>query len=99
MWGRFWILVNREKWESLPRDFQDVMRKHINAAALVQRTDMIALDKSVRSRLSRFGLIFNEIDAGSFRAKLKASGFYARWRAEWGPGVWSELEKYTGPLA
>ena len=27
MWTAFWILVNREKWESLPRDFQEILRK------------------------------------------------------------------------
>ena len=74
------------------------MRKHVNEGAMLQRKDFTALEKDVRERLGKRGLIFNEVDVASFRAKLKTSGFYTRWRENWGPTVWGELEKYSGPL-
>jgi TRAP-type transport system periplasmic protein len=97
--ANFWILVNKEKWTSLPSNFQDIMAKHINAGALLQRNDFGVLERSVRDRLVAHGMIFNDVDINSFRAKLKTSGFYARWRDEFGAPVWRELEKFSGPLA
>jgi TRAP-type transport system periplasmic protein len=98
IWGTYWFLVNKEKWDSLPRTFQAIMRKNINAGALLQRRDFATVERNVRDRLTRHGLLFNDVDVASFRQKLRASGFYARWRDEWGAAAWSELEKYSGPL-
>ena len=94
----FWVLVNREKWIGLPRNLQNIMRKHVNAGALLQRNDIALLEKSVRERLTGRGMAFNEVDIASFRTKLKVTGFYSRWRDTWGSSAWSELENYSGPL-
>jgi TRAP-type transport system periplasmic protein len=99
LWACFLILVNRERWDSLPANFQEIMRKHINAGALLQRNDFTALERNVRERLTGRGMIFNDVNIDSFRTKLKVTGFYSRWRDTWGTAAWNELEKYTGPLA
>ena len=98
MWGAFITTVNKDKWDSLPPQFRSVARKHINAGNLLMRGDFTVLEKDVRGRLTRDGLVFNEVDRASFRTKLMTSGFYQRWRDEWGPIAWGELEKYSGPL-
>ncbi|HEX3465397.1 MAG TPA: TRAP transporter substrate-binding protein [Candidatus Elarobacter sp.] len=99
MWGTFYVLVNREHWDGLPRKFQDVMKKHINGAAMLQRRDDERLDETLVAKLTARGMVFNKADAASFRARLKSSGFYARWKQAWGPKLWDALEKYSGPLA
>ena len=75
MWACFWALVNKDKWDSLPRTFQAIMRKHVNAAALLQRRDFTALERDVRDRLTKRGMIFNDVDVATFRTKLKAAEF------------------------
>lgn len=99
MWGTFYILVNRSQWDSLTPKLQAVMKKHINAAALLQRQDNKRLDTALVDKLRARGMIVNRVEPQSFRAKLSTSGFYARWKDKWGPAAWSALEKYSGPLA
>ena len=98
-WGGYWHLVNPDKWKSLPPALQDSLGKNLEAAVKLQRRDMTALYRSLPDLLHRQGLAFNEPSPGSFKAKLVASGFYTRWRAEFGPQAWGALERYTGRLA
>ena len=37
MWDGFWFLANRRNWDALPKDIQDIVSKHINAAGLAER--------------------------------------------------------------
>jgi TRAP-type transport system periplasmic protein len=99
MWDGFWIIINTQKWQSLPRDLQEMTRAHFNAGALLQRRDIEVQELSLRDLLPRQGLAINEVDVRSFKAKLAASGYYSRWRTEFGPAAWSALEKYVGPLS
>jgi TRAP-type transport system periplasmic protein len=98
MWTAFWVFFNHEKWESLPRHFQDIAQKHINAYALIQRRDNERLELILRDKLTRQGMIFNAVDVSGFKARLGSSGFYNRWRNTFGATAWSALEKYSGPL-
>ena len=43
------MLVNLQKWNSLPREFQDIMRKHMNDGALLQRRDCAAVETALKS--------------------------------------------------
>jgi TRAP-type transport system periplasmic protein len=98
IWSCYFFLINRDKWQSLPSAYQDILRKHINAAALTQRRATAVSEAAIRDKLQRQGLIFNPIDRASFKSKLVASGYYGRWREAYGPGAWALLEKYAGPL-
>jgi hypothetical protein len=42
-------------------------------------------------------MVFNAADVSTFRAKL-GSGFYQRWKAEFGATAWGLLEKEVGRL-
>ena len=80
----------------MPKRYQDIMSKHINAAALLERRDAEILDHSLQDKLQRQGLIFNTPDLASLKAKLVSAGYYNRWRDQYGPVAWAALTKYTG---
>jgi tripartite ATP-independent transporter DctP family solute receptor len=96
-WGGYWHLLNTAKWRSLPPALQDSLGKRLEQAVMLQRRDMTALYRSLPDLLHRQGLTFNEPSPASFKAKLVASGFYSRWRTEFG-APWTLLEKYSGRL-
>ena len=99
MWDGFWILANGKRWASLPKDIQDIMTKHINAAALKQRDDIRRLNNTLEIDLKNKGMVINTPDAGSFRKALSKAGFYTEWKGKFGPDAWAKLEKYSGKLA
>jgi TRAP-type C4-dicarboxylate transport system substrate-binding protein len=100
MWTSYWIVFNLDKWQSLPRNLQEIARKHLNAGALVERRDSVALETSLRDKLRRQGLtIVENVDVASFKSKLATSDFYSRWKNEYGATAWGTLEKYSGKLA
>jgi tripartite ATP-independent transporter DctP family solute receptor len=97
-WEGMLIAANRSSFSALPADVQDVISRHINAAALKEREDMRRLNTDVRAKLEAAGLKFNAVDIAPFRDKLKQAGYYAEWRGKMGAEAWSALEKYTGAL-
>ena len=99
MWDGFWFLGNKKSWEKLPKDLQDIVTKAINEAGMNQRADVKKLNDSLVDEMKGKGMAFNNIDADSFRAKLRSAGFYAEWKKKFGDEPWALLEKYTGKLA
>ncbi|HXF33970.1 MAG TPA: TRAP transporter substrate-binding protein [Candidatus Acidoferrales bacterium] len=95
MWTGYWTLINPDKWKALPANYQAVVRKYMTAATLAERRDNAVINVSLRDKLSRQGLIFNEVQVQGFRNKLKGSGYYERWSKEFGPQAWALLEKYA----
>jgi TRAP-type C4-dicarboxylate transport system substrate-binding protein len=98
MWNGYWILINSDMWKALPPSYRDSLRKHMNAAALLQRRDVDILTRSIQDKLQRQGLVFNKCDSNSIKATLTANGYYKRWQSEFGATAWSALEKYAGKL-
>jgi len=98
MWDGFWFLANGKMWAKLPKDLQNIITKHINAAALLERNDVRRLNNTLEVELKLKGLTFNTVDAVPFRAALKKAGFYADWKAKYGADAWALLEKYSGKL-
>ena len=96
MWDGFWILLNRRAWQALPEDLQEIVSKHFNAAAELQRKDVMDLNATVRSDLESKGMAFNEPDAKLFQDKLRSAGFYADWKSKYGEEAWAILEKAVG---
>ena len=98
-WGGHWNLVNTDKWRSLPAEFQTIVQRRMTEAVMLQRRDSLVQSRSVADKLRREGLTINPTSPESFRSKLRASGYYERWREEYGPRAWAALEKYAGKLA
>ncbi|MFY9781508.1 MAG: TRAP transporter substrate-binding protein [Candidatus Baltobacteraceae bacterium] len=99
IWSGYWNLVNQDVWNKFPPDVQKIVARELNLGALRARVDTDLLTRSTRDKLTRRGMAFNEVDIPSFKAKLVASGYYQRWKAEFGPTAWAALEKYANKLA
>jgi len=97
-WEGMLIASNRSSFSALPADVQDLLTRHINAAALKEREDMRKLNLDVQAKLEGAGLKFSPVDIGPFRARLKQAGYYAEWHQKMGDEAWAALEKYTGAL-
>jgi TRAP-type C4-dicarboxylate transport system substrate-binding protein len=94
-WNAFMNVFNAEKWQSLPRNVQETVEKHMDAAVLLQRRDTAIRELSVVDKLGRTGTVFNIPEKASFKAKLRSSGYYGRWKDEFGAAAWSILAKYS----
>jgi tripartite ATP-independent transporter DctP family solute receptor len=99
MWDGFWFLANRKNWEALPRDIQEIVARHINAAGMAERADVAAMTRTLRETLTAKGMKFNDVDAPKFREKLRAAGFYAEWKGKFGDAGWAVLEDAVGKLS
>ncbi|HEY0419240.1 MAG TPA: TRAP transporter substrate-binding protein [Acetobacteraceae bacterium] len=96
MWDGFWFLANRRAFEALPEDVRTITAKHMNAAAVAEREDVAALGADMQGTLEKAGLQFNAVETAPFREKLRSAGFYAEWKAKYGPEAWAILERATG---
>jgi tripartite ATP-independent transporter DctP family solute receptor len=96
MWSNFWFIANADAYHSLPADVRQILDRNMDAAADLQRKDMLGLTQSTMAKLTTQGMIINPTDPASFRAKLK--GFYAQYHAQFGNTEWAMLEKYAGKL-
>jgi tripartite ATP-independent transporter DctP family solute receptor len=99
MWDGFWFLANKRAIEALPPADRAIVEREINAAALLERADVEALNNSLRKDLSGRGLEFIDTDPAAFRAALKQAGFYGEWRGKFGAEAWNTLEAAVGSLA
>jgi TRAP-type transport system periplasmic protein len=98
IWSGYWTLVNPDVWNKLGRDNQTIITREMGAATLAARNDNVLLNRSVRDKLARRGMQFNDVDKNSFKQKLAAAKYYERWKAEFGPKAWDALEKYANKL-
>ncbi len=76
----------------------EIVNSQFDAAALNERADLFAMDRSLQAELTGKGMIFNTPDPVQFRAALVKAGFYAQWQKTYGPEAWAKLEQHTGPL-
>jgi tripartite ATP-independent transporter DctP family solute receptor len=99
MWDGFWMLANRNSFNGMPTDLQDIVAKNLNQSALEERADIAKLNDSVAADLKAKGLTFIEVDKPEFRAVLKQAGFYADWKKKYGGEAWAILEGAVGSLS
>ncbi|WP_426443290.1 TRAP transporter substrate-binding protein [Bradyrhizobium genosp. P] len=97
-WSGYWILGNRSAMASLPPDLLEIINAAFDAAALQERTDLVAMDRLLQAELTAKGMTFNTPDPVQFRAALVKAGFYTQWQKTYGADAWAALEKYTGKL-
>jgi TRAP-type C4-dicarboxylate transport system substrate-binding protein len=98
MWVGYWILTNGPAWKAMPAKLQDTVAEAFDSEAPLERADVEALNNSLVPRLQSQGMTFNYPDRGAFREALVQAGFYKQWQGNLGPGLWTALEKYSGPL-
>jgi TRAP-type transport system periplasmic protein len=98
IWSGYWTLFNKDVWNKLGKANQDIISREMAAATLKARNDNVNLNRSVRDKLVRRGMVFNDVDKNSFKAKLAQAKYYERWKAEFGPKAWDALEKYANKL-
>lgn len=96
MWSGFNLIGNLKKFESLPADVQAVINRNGAKYAGLQRNDNDTLNHSLRGKLTERGMIFNDAEPASFRARL--GGYYARWKQEIGARTWTLLEGHVGKM-
>jgi TRAP-type C4-dicarboxylate transport system substrate-binding protein len=98
VWDGFWIIANGPAWKRLPPDVQAVASKVLNEKALLQRSDLAALNQTLADQLRGKGLQVNTADSDTFRAKLRQAGFYDTWHKQIGDDARNLLEHYAGKL-
>jgi len=96
IWQGNWVLINGRAWRGLPGNLQAILEKRLNEAGLAQRKDLAGLEQSYHDTMAKGGIAFNDVDANSFRAKLKAAGYYTDARRKFGDAAWKILEEATG---
>jgi len=99
VWDGYWLLANKRAFEALPASLREVVSKHFNNAAMVQRDDSEKLAISLQQELAFEGLVFNRPDTTPFRAVLQEAKFYAEWQSKFGAEAWGQLEAAVGKLA
>ena len=95
-WTGFTLVANAASWQALPAEIQAVVERNADKFALLQRADIEAVNAAGAEALARHGMIVNEADTASIRARL--GDFTARWRARFDPAAWKLLEDAAGGL-
>jgi tripartite ATP-independent transporter DctP family solute receptor len=99
MWDGFWMLANRQSFQSMPKNLQDIVAQNLNQSALDERADIAKLNDTVAADLKTKGLTFIEVDKPEFRTALKQARFYAEWKTKYGDEAWGLLEGAVGSLS
>jgi len=98
MWTGFNVIGNLAFWQSLPEDVQDIVDRHVTRAVAAQRAYTQHMNDTLAQVLVGRGMILTQTDIVTCRAKVEASGFYARWKEKLGRTAWSLLENEVGRL-
>jgi len=96
MWGGYWLITNGDAWKALPADIQAIMTRNSATAAAKQRAAVFADNARLLAELRNKGMISNDVDRASLRAKL--GEFYRARKAELGDKAWGLLEAHVGKL-
>jgi TRAP-type transport system periplasmic protein len=97
-WSGYWVIANRRALSSLPADLSAILNESFDAAAVKERADLLAMERSLQGELTGRGMVFNTPDPRQFRNALVKSGFYTQWQKTYGTEAWERLEQYTGKL-
>jgi TRAP-type transport system periplasmic protein len=97
LWSGFNLVANLKTWNSLPGYAHKAIESNAAKFVSTQRKENEALNGSLRSKLTQQGMVFNEADTASFRARL--GPFYAHWKDTVGQKAWTLLEAHAGKLA
>ena len=96
-WSGYNLLANLKLWQRFPADVQESIRRNAEKFVRLQRADTDQINNTVRTELIQQGMVFNEPDITSFRARLGT--FYEHWKESVGEKAWSLLEAHVGKLS
>jgi tripartite ATP-independent transporter DctP family solute receptor len=97
-WSGYWVIANRRALSGLSADLLAILNESFDAAAVRERADLLAMDRSLQGELTARGMVFNTPDPKQFCNALVQAGFYAQWQKSYGAEAWEKLEQYTGKL-
>lgn len=98
MWEGYWLLAHGPSWNAIPQDLREIVARHVNAAALLERADVAQRNSVLQTQLEGKGLIFNAVDTKVFKKKLASAGYYREWAKKFGAPAWTVFEKAVGGL-
>ena len=96
MWSGFNLIANLKMWQGLPADVQRIIERNAEKYVKLQREDTDKMNHDLAPRLTQRGMMINQPDAASFRARL--GDYYARWKNIIGSKTWALLEGHVGKL-
>jgi TRAP-type C4-dicarboxylate transport system substrate-binding protein len=95
-WAAFWMAANAGAWAELPPALRSVVERANQRHSAAHRTEWNSLSDSSRSKLTESDVPVHRLDRTELRERLAGSGFYTRWRAEFGERAWALLNAATG---
>lgn len=96
IWSGFNLIANLKMWQGLPADVRRIIERNAEKYVKLQRNDTDKMNHDLPPRLAQRGMIINQADAASFRARL--GDYYAHWKETIGPKTWALLESHVGKL-
>jgi TRAP-type transport system periplasmic protein len=96
IWSGFNLIANLKMWRGLPADVQRIIERNAEKYVKLQRNDTDKMNHELPPRLTQRGMMINQPDAASFRARL--GDYYARWKDTIGSKTWALLESHVGKL-
>jgi tripartite ATP-independent transporter DctP family solute receptor len=96
IWSGFNLIANLKMWQGLPSDVRRIIQRNAEKYVKLQRNDTDNMNHNLPPRLTQRGMIINQTDAASFRARL--GDYYARWKDTIGTKTWALLESHVGKL-
>jgi tripartite ATP-independent transporter DctP family solute receptor len=97
-WAGFNMIANEDFWKSLDDDLRDAVirnaRRFVPQQRAFVRTANARFERDLRAR----GMVFNTPDLESFRARLRDTNFYVRWRESIGARAWRMMEDAVGSV-
>ena len=96
IWSGFNLIANLKMWQGLPADVQRIIERNAEKYVKLQRDDTDKMNHELPPRLTQRGMMINQPDAASFRARL--GDYYARWKDTIGSKTWALLESHVGKL-
>ena len=73
--GHFWsnecVLINENRWKSLPDEWKTILQEEVTAAQTRVREKNMANDAQIIEKLKAAGMVVNEVDAAPFAKMLE----------------------------
>jgi tripartite ATP-independent transporter DctP family solute receptor len=99
MWSGFNLIASRRFWDTLPADVQQIIERTARKHVARQRAHTDALNRTLESKIAGWGMTATTVDRNAFRERLRAAGFYQRWRESTGSTAWRLLEDNVGKIS
>jgi TRAP-type transport system periplasmic protein len=97
IWSGFNLIANLKMWRGLPAGVQRIIERNAQKYVKLQRADTDKMNHELPPRLEQRGMVINQPDAASFRARLV--DYYAHWKDTIGSKAWALLESHVGKLS